>query len=161
MVHALRFEEHIRTAERLAEDITGVKVPMNYVWLTTITVDNTAEEGEDLMRFSAPEELDNREMVMEDLLEELEDSDDNDEFNSLREPFDGQDMEAANESVTFDAQDREPLNDSLTMDAVDMVDATPSPRNLMNAEDSDVEIVGGITTSESMVSCFISKFMFT
>ena len=154
MVHALRFDEHIRTAERLAQEITGVKIPMDYVWLTTVTVDNVVAEDttEDDMFLPALEEPDPQETVIEDLLEELDDHNNVNELNGLREPFNGQNSEAMNDPVPFDGGDKEPENRAGTSQAMDDMLVKPSPQNPKLSDDSDfdVKMVGDITALEKV-----------
>jgi hypothetical protein len=136
MAHALRFDEHVKTAEGLAQEITGIKEPTNYVWLTTIMI----EDNED-MRLSAPEELDPQEAVIADLLE--------DELDGNAEDVDvgdAEDMDAGSDMDTANAED---------WDAVQLDDMRlgPSPQaqdpsDTTRDSDSDVEIVTDITMSE-------------
>lgn len=153
MAHTLRFDEHIRTAERLAQQMTGVKAPMDYVWLTTITVD-AAEDTEDPMCLSALEEPDPQGAVIEDLLEELEDQDDihASEANSPREPFDGQDSELVTEPKPFDGWDKDPGNDSIAMDPVGPVAVVKPLQQDPKDSDSDIEILGDTTMLGTVIA---------
>ncbi|KIL60922.1 hypothetical protein M378DRAFT_1061934 [Amanita muscaria Koide BX008] len=134
MVHALRFDEHIRTAEKLAQQIMGAKAPTDYVWLTTIMVDNIVEDSDDLTRSSVPEGLDSQDTVIADLLEEeLED-----------DPIDPPAEIGPVQSVPYRAE-----HIPMVIDAVDLEETRLSVHGLLNAEDSDseVEIISNIARS--------------
>ena len=102
-------------------------MPANLVWLTTLTVDNVAEEVEDLAYTSAPGGHEDQDLTIVDLLEE--------ELIG-EEPVDDQQVDLAHGSM-----------------GIDVMDAR-SGQDLSNTEDndSDIEFVGGITKAVSQVN---------
>jgi hypothetical protein len=76
MAHSLRFDEHVRRAEALARQLTGMEEPAELLWLNTVTVEGGADVGEviDSLDVYDPNA---QEAVMADLLaDELEDDTD-------------------------------------------------------------------------------------
>ena len=148
MTHALRFEEHIKTAERLSQEITGMKVQTSYVQLTTVTMDNTVEDVKDPR---CPFSLDGahpepQEMViaLADLLaEELED---NDDLLPNGVSSDVQDGNVARTSSVTDVGgiDR---NVASAMDGHTRALQLEGTQNT-NDSDSDVEIIAYVSLSE-------------
>lgn len=127
MAQALRFEEHIKGAELIAQEITGMEVPMSDVGLTTVTMDHAVEE-----------------MVLEDFLaDELEDNGD---------PLPNvvsSDMQDGNVAQFFSVSDVGDINRNVASAMDGHMSALQLKGTLnTNDSDSDVEIVADISISE-------------
>lgn len=144
MAQALRFDEHIKTAEALAQEITGVKIPANYIWLTTVTVDNAVEELEELACPLAPEGPDPQDLAIADLLEEEFIDEDEDHSTGARAMQPMQNRPQDSEPPAEDQQPGDSAHASMVIDIEDTRSLQDMPSNTED-DDSDIEFVGDMT----------------